>query len=54
MDQDHKKSTKNKSILPDAANDQLGENAAMEFSQEYDNKSDQKIKSLKQKILNKP
>jgi hypothetical protein len=44
MNQDSKKHGKNSNTRPDAANDQLGENAALEFSQDYDNKSNPKTK----------
>jgi hypothetical protein len=44
MSQDPKKHTKNTNTRPDAANDQLGENAALEFSQDYEDKSNPKTK----------
>lgn len=38
MDKRQKKPAKGMKIAPDVANDQLGENAALEFAEEYDNK----------------
>lgn len=39
MDNDQKGSKNEAKLAPDTSNDQLGENADMEFAQEYDNKS---------------
>lgn len=38
MTDNQKNPKENLNIAPDVSNDQLGENASMEFAQEYDNK----------------
>ena len=45
MDNDQKKPAKGMKIAPDVSNDQLGENADLEFAEEYDNKAGEKTKA---------